>query len=122
MDCATSAVPMVAAADPMATPTMVPLTPKNDAMLAATTAPVAEARTCRMEMCTAPGDLLIELLERRRHGPGDELAGPGVEHPIVAEAGDRCGETRHHPQGPVARGQRALETGHAAVRMLLEPE
>lgn len=43
MDCATSAVPMVAAADPIATPTMVPLTPKADAMTAAMTAPAAEA-------------------------------------------------------------------------------
>ncbi len=44
MDCATSAVPMVAAADPMATPMMVPLTPKVDAMTAAITAPATEAR------------------------------------------------------------------------------
>ena len=35
---------MVAAAEPMATPTMVPLTPKVDAMTAAITAPAAEAR------------------------------------------------------------------------------
>ena len=44
MDCATNAVPKVAAAEPMATPTMVPLTPKIDAMTAAMTAPAAEAR------------------------------------------------------------------------------
>ncbi len=44
MDCATSAVPKVAAAEPIATPTMVPLTPKADAMTAAMTAPAAEAR------------------------------------------------------------------------------
>src|SRR5450755_4739801 len=45
---------MVAAADPMATPTMVPLTPKNEAIVAATTAPATEARTCRMEILTIP--------------------------------------------------------------------
>ena len=44
MDCATNAVAKVAAAEPMATPTMVPLTPKLDAMIAAMTAPAAEAR------------------------------------------------------------------------------
>src|ERR1700735_3885781 len=113
---------MVAAADPMATPTMGPLTPKNGAMLGAPTAPAADARTCRMGMCTAPDDLLTELTtltERRRHGPGDELAGPGVEHPVVAEASDRCGETRHRPQGPVPRGQRTHEVGPATIRVLL---
>ncbi len=44
IDCATKAVPMVAAAEPMATPTIVPLTPKLDAMTAAITAPAVEAR------------------------------------------------------------------------------
>jgi hypothetical protein len=52
MDCATNAVPMVAATDPMATPTTVPLTPKADAMRAARTAPTAEARIWRMENFT----------------------------------------------------------------------
>jgi hypothetical protein len=32
---------------PMATPMTVPATPKNDAMTAAATAPVADARICR---------------------------------------------------------------------------
>jgi hypothetical protein len=44
IDWATSAVPIVAAADPMATPTMVPLTPNAEAISAARTAPAAEAR------------------------------------------------------------------------------
>jgi hypothetical protein len=35
---------VVAAIEPMATPMMVPLTPKLDAMTAAITAPAAEAR------------------------------------------------------------------------------
>ncbi len=52
IDCATKAVPMVAAADPMATPTIVPLTPKIDAMEAAITAPAAEARIWRTENFT----------------------------------------------------------------------
>ena len=39
---------MVAAAEPIATPTMVPLTPKIDAMTAAITAPAVEARIWRM--------------------------------------------------------------------------
>ena len=53
IDCATSAVPIVAAADPMATPTIVPLTPKTEAMTAARTAPATEARICRTENFTA---------------------------------------------------------------------
>ena len=44
IDCATKAVAMVAAAEPMATPTIVPFTPKTDAMRAAHTAPTVEAR------------------------------------------------------------------------------
>ena len=60
MDWATSAVPRVATADPMATPMIVPLTPKTDAMIAAITAPAAEARIWRNENFTqgylvAPG-------------------------------------------------------------------
>jgi hypothetical protein len=55
MDCATNAVPMVAAAEPMATPMMVPLTPKVDAMSAAITAPAVEARICRNENFTRAG-------------------------------------------------------------------
>jgi len=72
IDCATKAVPIVAAADPMATPTMVPLTPKVDATTAAMTAPAVEARICRNENFT-PGCLVAhEGLD----GAGDELAGP----------------------------------------------
>jgi hypothetical protein len=52
IDCATKAVAMVAAAEPMATPTMVPLTPKSDAMTAAHTAPAVEARIWRIENFT----------------------------------------------------------------------
>ena len=52
IDCATSAVPIVAAAEPMATPTMVPLTPKADAISAARTAPATEARIWRNENFT----------------------------------------------------------------------
>ena len=52
IDCATKAVAMVAAAEPMATPTMVPLTPKTDAMTAAHTAPAVEARIWRIENFT----------------------------------------------------------------------
>ncbi len=54
IDCATSIVPKVAAIEPMATPTIVPVTPKLDAMSAAITAPAAEARICRKENFT-PG-------------------------------------------------------------------
>ncbi len=54
IDWATNAVAMVAAAEPIATPTMVPLTPKLDAMTAAITAPAAEARIWRIENFT-PG-------------------------------------------------------------------
>jgi hypothetical protein len=46
------AVPVVAAMEPMATPTTVPLTPKTDATTAASTAPTAEARICRKENFT----------------------------------------------------------------------
>jgi len=52
IDCATKAVPIVAATEPMATPTTVPLTPKVDAMSAAMTAPAAEARIWRTENFT----------------------------------------------------------------------
>lgn len=44
IDCATNAVAIVATADPMATPMIVPVTPKVDAMSAAVTAPVTDAR------------------------------------------------------------------------------
>jgi hypothetical protein len=44
IDCATSAVAIVATADPMATPMIVPVTPKVDAMSAAVTAPATDAR------------------------------------------------------------------------------
>jgi hypothetical protein len=46
------AVPVVAAMEPMATPTTVPLTPKTDATTAASTAPAADARICRKENFT----------------------------------------------------------------------
>ena len=49
IDWATNAVPVVAAAEPMATPMMVPFTPKADAISAASTAPAAEARIWRSE-------------------------------------------------------------------------
>ena len=54
IDCATKAVPMVAAAEPIATPTIVPLTPKVEATRAAMTAPAVEARIWRSENFT-PG-------------------------------------------------------------------
>ncbi len=54
IDWATRAVPVVAAIEPMATPTIVPLTPNVDAMRAAMTAPAAEARIWRTENFT-PG-------------------------------------------------------------------
>ena len=41
------AVPTVAATEPMATPTMVPFTPKIEATTADRTAPPAEAKICR---------------------------------------------------------------------------
>lgn len=47
IDCVTSAEPIVAAAEPMATPMTVPVTPKLEAMSAASTAPMAEATICR---------------------------------------------------------------------------
>jgi hypothetical protein len=47
IDWKTSAVPVVAATEPMATPMMVPFTPNTDAMTADSTAPPAEARICR---------------------------------------------------------------------------
>lgn len=52
IDCATKAVPIVAAADPIATPMIVPLTPKVDATRAAMTAPAVEARIWRNENFT----------------------------------------------------------------------
>ncbi len=52
IDCVTKAVAMVAAAEPMATPMIVPLTPKVDATIAAITAPAVEARICRNENFT----------------------------------------------------------------------
>jgi hypothetical protein len=52
IDWATKAVAMVAAAEPMATPTMVPFTPKTDKITAATTAPAVEARIWRIENFT----------------------------------------------------------------------
>jgi hypothetical protein len=52
IDWATKAVPMVAAAEPMATPTIVPFTPKTDKITAATTAPAVEARIWRIENFT----------------------------------------------------------------------
>jgi hypothetical protein len=47
IDWKTSADPVVAATEPMATPMMVPSTPKKDRMTAANTAPAAEARIWR---------------------------------------------------------------------------
>jgi hypothetical protein len=47
IDWNSNAVPVVAATEPMATPTMVPLTPKMEAITADNTAPPAEARICR---------------------------------------------------------------------------
>ena len=52
IDCAMNAVPMVAAAEPIATPMIVPLTPKAEAISAAITAPAAEARIWRTENFT----------------------------------------------------------------------
>ena len=52
IDCATKAVPKVAAAEPMATPMIVPLTPKVDATSAAMTAPAVDARIWRSENFT----------------------------------------------------------------------
>lgn len=66
IDCATRAVPIVAAADPMATPMIVPLTPKLEATTAAMTAPAVEARIWRTENFT-PG-LSSRLREARRRG------------------------------------------------------
>jgi len=51
-DCDTRAVAVVATAAPMATPTMVPVTPKLEAMSAAITAPADEARIWRTENFT----------------------------------------------------------------------
>ena len=47
------ALPRVAAALPMATPMIVPLTPKNDSAKAARTAPMTEAATCLKPTFTA---------------------------------------------------------------------
>jgi len=47
MDWKARAVPVVAAMEPRATPTIVPLTPKTDAMTADSTAPAADARIWR---------------------------------------------------------------------------
>jgi hypothetical protein len=66
IDWATKAVAMVAAAEPMATPTIVPFTPKSDAMMAAHTAPAVEARIWRIENFT-PG-VSSRPREVRRHG------------------------------------------------------
>lgn len=52
IDCEMSADPIVAATEPMATPMIVPVTPKLDAISAASTAPAAEARICRKENFT----------------------------------------------------------------------
>lgn len=52
IDCDTKVVPRVAAMEPIATPMIVPVTPKLDAMSAAITAPAAEARICRTENFT----------------------------------------------------------------------
>ncbi len=64
IDCDTNAVPRVAAIEPIATPTIVPVTPKLDAMSAAITAPAAEARICRKENFT-PGEITPTKLHRR---------------------------------------------------------
>jgi hypothetical protein len=71
IDWATKAVPIVAAAEPMATPTIVPLTPKVDAMIAAITAPAVEARIWRNENFTQGCLVARQGLDRA----GDELAG-----------------------------------------------
>jgi len=55
IDCDTKVVPKVAAIEPIATPTIVPVTPKLDAINAAITAPAAEARICRKENFTTGG-------------------------------------------------------------------
>jgi hypothetical protein len=53
IDWKASAVPVVAAIEPIATPTTVPFTPKTDATMAASTAPTADARICRKENFTS---------------------------------------------------------------------
>ncbi len=102
IDCATSAVPMVAAADPMATPMMVPLTPKLDAMSAAITAPAAEARIWRKENFTplrsdrAPGRRPCSLPHR-----SVDLLTQQVGVPVVA--GVLLNHVHHDPPQGEAR-------------------
>jgi hypothetical protein len=52
IDWDTRVVPIVAAHEAMATPMIVPVTPKLEAMSAARTAPAAEAMICRKENFT----------------------------------------------------------------------
>ena len=96
IDCATKAVAMVAAAEPMATPTMVPLTPKIDAMTAAHHRAGGGGqdlanRELHAKVCLVAHEGL--------DGTGDELAGPRIEDPVVAETGDGCGKTGDQPEG-----------------------
>ena len=90
IDCATKAVAMVAAAEPMATPTIVPLTPKveNTMIRPAITAPAVEAG------CYSNRELHARGVSSRARGStsGDELVGSGVEDPVVSETGNGRGE------------------------------
>src|ERR1700733_1763237 len=100
---------MVAAADPMATPTMVPLTPKNEAIVAATTAPATEARTCRMEIFTIPG-ACPSVSVSIPHGPIDAFA---QQIGVAVVAGVLLNHVRHDPsqvtRGPLRRGGEGIE-------------
>jgi hypothetical protein len=74
IDWATSVVSVVATMLPMATPITVPATPKNDAMTAAATAPVADARICRRLIFMS-----VRLADRER--PAPTRRAPGVSTP-----------------------------------------
>jgi hypothetical protein len=99
IDWKASAVPVVAAIEPIPTPTTVPFTPKTDATMAASTAPTAEARICRKENFTST-NLFSDRL--RRHGallgpagtsaaPGNPMNVGGRRNPTTRASGEPSG-------------------------------
>jgi hypothetical protein len=101
IDWKASAVPVVAAIEPIATPTTVPLTPKTDATMAANTAPTAEARICRKENFT-----LTNLFYDRWRRQGALLGAAGTS----ATPGDPMNVGRRRNPTTPASGE---PSGHA---------
>jgi hypothetical protein len=112
MDCAMSAEPRVAITLPIATPMMVPFTPNNEAMAAASTAAPAEARTWTGLIFMAG-----TVRDRTRRDRGSDRAVLGL-YPRAAPAGRPAVGNGTGPGSPESLRERSArsEPGGFAVR------